>query len=188
MPPVLVAVFAIALVFAGWPWRVEPSWGHGHAGYGRASLRLRITRSLTMLTTMCALFRAHSRSFRGLLAVTLLAWAMLAFGAFVRPFTMDAVDTAIPSSNAMTASSTMSAMSTHCDDMSPQTHPSVPAQPMNGHDCCHGGCYCSSSCAGLAGAPPSLLAWQPAHGPVIRPIYSQPGLTPAAPPLPPPIV
>lgn len=141
-----------------------------------------------MLTTMCALFRAHSRSFRGLLAVTLLAWAMLAFGAFVRPFTMDAVDTAIPSSNAMTASSTMSAMSTHCDDMSPQTHPSVPAQPMNGHDCCHGGCYCSSSCAGLAGAPPSLLAWQPAHGPVIRPIYSQPGLTPAAPPLPPPIV
>ena len=141
-----------------------------------------------MLIQMYRLLQPRSRRFRGFLAVTLLAWAMLAFGAFVRPFTMDAVDMAMPSSNAMAASSAMSAMSTHCDDMSSQTHPSAPAQPMNGHDCCHGGCYCSSSCAGIAGAPPSLLAWQSAHGPVIRPIYSQPGLTQAAPPLPPPIV
>ena len=145
-----------------------------------------------MLIAMRDLFRPHSRSFRAFLAVTLLAWAMLAFGAFARPFTMDAASTAMSSSKAMTASSAMSAMSamsTHCDDMSQQSSPSAPAPPMNGHGCCHGGgCYCSSSCSGIAGAPPSLLAWQPVHGPVIRPIYSQPGLTQAAPPLRPPIV
>jgi hypothetical protein len=81
-----------------------------------------------------------------------------------------------------------SAMSTHCDEMSHHAAPSKPAQPMNGHGCCHGGgCYCSSSCAGIAGAPPSLAAWASARGPAIRPMHSEPGLTPTAPPLRPPI-
>ena len=137
-----------------------------------------------MLTQMYRLLQPRSRRFRGFFAVTLLAWVTLVFGAFARPITMDMTGTMMPSSEAMPASP---AMGSHCDDMSQRTQPLAPVQPMNGHDCCHGGCYCSSSCAGIAGAPPSLMAWQPAHALVIRPIYSQPGLTQAAPPLRPPI-
>ena len=139
-----------------------------------------------MLDEMYRLSQSRSRRFRGFFAVTLLAWVTLAFGAFARPITMDMTGMMMPSPKAMPVSSAMGA---HCDDMSQSTHPSAPAPPMNGHGCCHGGgCYCSSSCSGIAGAPASLLAWQLAHGPVIRPIYSQPGLTQAAPPLRPPIV
>ena len=138
-----------------------------------------------MLNGMRRMFRTRSRPPRGLLAVAMLAWAMLAFAPFVEPVTMDATGMAMMSTMAMTSPSAMSA---HCEQMSHHPGPSKPANPMNGHDCCHGGgCYCSSSCAGIAGAPPSLVAWQPAHGPAIRPMHSEPGLTPTAPPLRPPI-
>jgi hypothetical protein len=137
-----------------------------------------------MLTGMRRIFRARSRPPRGLLAFAMLAWAMLSFGPFAQPVTMDGTDMAM-ASMAMTSPS---AMSTHCDEMSHHAAPSKPAQPMNGHGCCHGGgCYCSSSCAGIAGAPPSLAAWASARGPAIRPMHSEPGLTPTAPPLRPPI-
>ena len=138
-----------------------------------------------MLLAMRVLFHPRSRPSRGFLAVTLLAWAMLAFGAFARPIAMAGPSRATPSPKPMAMSSAMSA---HCDDMSQHTNPSAPAQPMNGHGCCHGGgCYCSSSCSPIAGTPLSLVTWQPVHGPAIRPIHSEPGLTQAAPPLRPPI-
>lgn len=144
-----------------------------------------------MLIAMRRMFRTRSRPPRGLLAFAMLAWAMLSFGPFAQPVTMDATSMAMPSTMAMMSAMAMtspSAMSAHCDGMSHHAGPSKPAQPMNGHGCCHGGgCYCSSSCAGIAGAPRSLVAWQPAHRLAIRPMHSEPGLTPTAPPLRPPI-
>ncbi len=134
---------------------------------------------------MRKLFQPRSRLSRGLMALALLAWAMVAFGAFARPSPMGIPGMTRATPEAMAVPGTMGA---NCDDMAHRLHPSAPAQPMNGHDCCQGGCYCSSSCAVIVGASPSLMAWQPVRGTVIRPIHSEPGLAPAAPPLRPPIV
>lgn len=134
-------------------------------------------------------FHPRSRSFRAVLGMAMLAWAMLASGALAGPLRMfDAMgmNTAIQAAQPQSTK-------VHCDGMAmvPGSHTSIPA-PMppagNGHGCCpNGSCYCASLCTGIAGVPYLGLEMQPIHGTVFSLIYSEPVRALSAPPLRPPI-
>ena len=129
-------------------------------------------------------FRPRSRSFRAVLGVALLAWAMLASGALAGPRRMF---------DAMGVNATIQATTVHCDGMAmvpgPQTSIPAPMPPAgNGHACCpDGGCHCASSCTGIVGVPYPGLELPPIRGTVLSLAYSQPMRAPSAPPLRPPI-
>ncbi|HJU27081.1 MAG TPA: hypothetical protein VJ722_10420 [Rhodanobacteraceae bacterium] len=134
-------------------------------------------------------FHPHSRSFRAVLSMALLAWAMLASGALASPLRMfDAMGV-----NAAIQAAQPQSTTVHCDSMAmvPGSHTSTPA-PMppvgNGHGCCHnGGCYCASVCSGIVGVPAFRMTWPPVHDIALSLIHSEPVLAHSAPPLRPPI-
>ena len=140
------------------------------------------THGVTMLIAMHRMFRPSSRPFRTMLAMAMLAWAMLAFGASVRP--IDEGGGAVSGPKAVAASS----MTTHCEAMSHHQDGTAPGHPQSGHGCCQGGgCYCSSCSSAIAGVAPFLGDWQSVRARATRPNYSAPGLTHTAPELRPPI-
>lgn len=142
-----------------------------------------------MLFVMRHSLHPHSRAFRSLLALALLAWTALAFNAFAQPLAI--TDSGATTQKAMAMGG---APATHCDGMtvghaSPNSHP-APSHPVgNGHGCCqHGHCYCASFCNGIVGVPYIDMAWAPPHAPVLVPVHVAPALAQYAPPLRPPIV
>ena len=152
-------------------------------------LKLRIIRRGTILIRMRQSLHPRSRLFRSLLALALLAWTGLAFGAFARPVTMDMVAMNMAMSKIAPASS----MASHCDGMamsngSHASHPAPSHSPGQGHGCCsNGGCYCASLCTGIASVPSLVMTWPPARDPALRPVHPQLALAISAPPLRPPI-
>lgn len=138
---------------------------------------------------MHQLFHPRSRSFRAVLGVALLAWAMLASGALAGPlriFNAMGVNATIQAAQAQ-------ATTVHCDGMAmvPGSRTSIPT-PMppagNGHACCpDGGCHCASSCTGIVGVPYLGLELPPIQSVVFSLIYFQAMRAPSAPPLRPPI-
>jgi hypothetical protein len=148
--------------------------------------KLQIAEGETTLPVMRRSLHPHSRVFRSLLVLALLAWTALAFNAFAQPLSMADVGNT-------PAAMMGGASGTHCDGMpmrhaSPGAHP-APSHPAgNGHGCCaNGHCYCASLCNGIVDVPYLDMTWIPLHAPVLVPVHVAPAQVQTAPPLRPPI-
>lgn len=125
--------------------------------------------------------RPRSTIFRIVLAMALLAWTALAFGAARTPVPMNAAHAQV---NAVD-------MSVHCMGM-PQTHAlshphSAPVVPGGQGGCCHGGCHCLSAFSVALLVPFVDAGTLPEAGRVCAQVTAVVLTASAAPPLRPPI-
>lgn len=129
-------------------------------------------------------FRPRSRSFRVVLGIALLAWIMLASGAFAAP---------LQGWNAMKMAMTTPTAPLHtttdCDGMPMQQAATqqIPTAPMGHGECCHGGCACMTACNAVLAVPRLTIAVSLPR--FATPVFATvgPAQLPSAPPLRPPI-
>ena len=141
-----------------------------------------------MLGWMRRSLHPHSRTFRSLLILALLAWTAFAFEAMAHPLVMS------EQMGNMASTTAGQAMSPQCKGMT-STHsahaastpaPSHPAE--GGHGCCaFGHCDCASFCSSIAGVPSLAMTWPPPHDPALVPVHARVLPATSAPRLRPPI-
>jgi len=126
--------------------------------------------------------RPNSGIFRATLALALLAWTALAFGA-----------PQVFAANVMQAAQSRSANAApHCGDaammMSAGSHGAhSPGVPRGHGDCCHASCHCLSTCSAALLVPFAATGMKPEQDPLQAVIIVAVPAAMAAPPLRPPI-
>lgn len=129
----------------------------------------------------------RSRYFRVVLAMALLAWTSLAFGASLGPMPMSAA-----SMTGSPVQTTSHAASAQCDGTpivhAASHHGHAPAMPIGHGDCCQSGCHCLAACGAVMTVPGPFTAQQYAQAPLTVLESANPTLELITPPLRPPII